>query len=294
MAGALWCSSASAASSTSTPTSGTSTAPRIDNEKWQADYEKTLLPFENTPQPKIVAVKLDVDIHPHAPRIDTKGVYVIENRTGKPLKEIHVRFDRDLKVLGLSIEGARPKQTFERFNYRIFAFDTPMQPGERRKMSFITLRAQKGFPNSGPDTRVVDNGTFINNQEIAPILGMSATACCRTAPSAASTACRPSCAWPSWATSFAPVQRPAPRRRLRDLRHHRHHRRRPDADRAGLQGLGRPGRRVGRRARRASSPRRRSCLLLDPVGPLRRGPRPTRASSWRSITTRSTPGTSTG
>ena len=146
---------------------------KIDNEQWQADYEKTLLPFENTPQPKIVAMTLEVDLRPHAPRVETKGAYVIENKTDAPLKEIHVRFDRDLKVKGLSIEGARPKKTYERFNYRIFAFDTPMRPGERRKMSFITVRAQRGFPNSDPETRVVDNGTFVNNMEIAPILGMS-------------------------------------------------------------------------------------------------------------------------
>lgn len=146
---------------------------KIDNEKWQADYEKTLLPFENTPQPKIVAMTLDIDLRPHAPSIETKGSYVLENKTAAPLKEIHVRFDRDLQVKGLSIEGARPKKTFEAFNYRIFAFDTPMRPGERRKMSFITLRAQRGFPNSGQERRVVDNGTFINNFEIAPILGMS-------------------------------------------------------------------------------------------------------------------------
>lgn len=144
----------------------------LSNERWTADYEKALLPFENTPQPKIVAVKLDVDIRPTAPRIDTKGVYEIENRTDKPLREIHVRFDRDMKVLALSIEGARPKRTFERFNYRIFAFDTPLQPGERRSMSFSTARVAMGFPNSGADTHMVDNGTFINDQQLAPSLGM--------------------------------------------------------------------------------------------------------------------------
>jgi len=40
-------------------------------------------------------------------------------------------------------------------------------------MSFITDRGQLGFPNSDQEHRVVDNGTFINNMEIAPILGMS-------------------------------------------------------------------------------------------------------------------------
>jgi aminopeptidase N len=145
----------------------------IDNEKWQADYEKTLLPFENTPQPKIVSMLMEVDLYPDEPRVSTWGAYVIENRTGAPLKEIHVRFDRDLTVKGLSIQGARSKKTYDKFNYRIFAFDTPMAPGERRKMSFTTERAQKGFPNSGAESRVVGNGTFINNMEIAPILGMA-------------------------------------------------------------------------------------------------------------------------
>ncbi|WP_419319200.1 M1 family aminopeptidase [Caulobacter sp. ErkDOM-E] len=145
----------------------------IDGEQWQADYEKTLLPFETLPQPKIVSMMLDVDLYPDEPRVSTKGAYVIENKTNGPLKEIHVRFDRDLKVKGLSIEGAWAKKTYDRFNYRIFAFDTPMVPGERRKMSFITERSQKGFPNSGAESRVVANGTFINNLEIAPILGMA-------------------------------------------------------------------------------------------------------------------------
>jgi NAD(P)-dependent dehydrogenase (short-subunit alcohol dehydrogenase family) len=48
---------------------------KIDDEKWQADYEKTLLRFENTPQPKITAMKLDVDLYPHDPGVNTKGVY---------------------------------------------------------------------------------------------------------------------------------------------------------------------------------------------------------------------------
>lgn len=145
----------------------------LDDERWTADLEKTLLRYENTPQPKITGMKLDVDLHPGEPRAVTRGAYVIQNKTGAPLKEIHVRFDRDLVVRGLSIEGARPKQTFERFNYRIFAFDTPLAPGETRRMSFITERSQKGFKNSGNESRVVANGTFLNNMEIAPILGMS-------------------------------------------------------------------------------------------------------------------------
>jgi ABC-2 type transport system permease protein len=145
----------------------------LDEERWLADYEKALLPFEKVPQPTIVTVKLDVDLKPHEATATTRGVYEVQNRTDKVLREIHVRFDRDLKVTALSIQGARPKKTFDRFNYRIFVFDSPMSPGETRTMSFSTVRKQMGFKNSGNDTRLVDNGTFLNDQELAPGLGMS-------------------------------------------------------------------------------------------------------------------------
>lgn len=144
----------------------------IDDEKWQADFEKTLIRYVDTPRPKIVSMKLEVDLYPHEPRATTRGSYLVENRTTQPLKEIHVAFDRDLKVSALNIQGGRSVKTFDRFNYRIFALDTPMLPGERRTITFTTERAQRGFRNRGNETRVVDNGTFLNNAEFAPVLGM--------------------------------------------------------------------------------------------------------------------------
>lgn len=143
-----------------------------EGDRWAADYEKTLLRYETLPQPKITDVKLQVDLYPHQPRVSARGVYTFENRTNAPIRELHVRFNRDLKVHSLSIEGARPTKTYDRFNYRIFSFDAPLQPGERRKLAFETERSQRGFKNADNDQRVVGNGAFINNFEIAPILGM--------------------------------------------------------------------------------------------------------------------------
>jgi aminopeptidase N len=143
-----------------------------DDERWQADFEKALIRYESTPQPKIVDVRLDVDIRPRTPAITTRGVYVVENTTSQPLREIHVRFPRDLVMRSLSIEGARPKLTYNAFNYRIFTFDTPMAPGERRTMAFETVLTQRGFKNDRNLTDVVQNGTFVNDRQIAPCLGI--------------------------------------------------------------------------------------------------------------------------
>lgn len=146
---------------------------RSDNETWAADYEKQLLRYEGLPQPKIVDVRLNIDLQPKEGKVSTQGEYVLENRTPGPIRHLHVRFERDLDVRGLSVEGARPDRTYDRFNYRVFAFDTPMAPGERRRMTFTTRRSQRGFTNDGKTVSgVLENGTFLNNTVIAPLVGM--------------------------------------------------------------------------------------------------------------------------
>jgi aminopeptidase N len=145
----------------------------LDDERYMADVEKALWKFHFTPQPTIAAVKLDVALYPHTPKVETTGSYTIQNRTGAPLKEVHFRFyDRDLKVLGLTVQGGHQTKDFGPLAYRIFTFDTPMQPGETRTVTFHTLREQRGFLNAKPYTQVLDNGTFINNFDVAPGLGM--------------------------------------------------------------------------------------------------------------------------
>jgi ABC-2 type transport system permease protein len=76
----------------------------LDDERFMADYEKTLWRYHDTPQPTVTAVKLKVDLYPHAPRAVTRGTYIVENRTGAVLNDVHVRFlDRDLKVISLDV-----------------------------------------------------------------------------------------------------------------------------------------------------------------------------------------------
>lgn len=142
-------------------------------EVLQANYEKTLLKYENQPQPSITDVKLALDLHPHQRRLETTGTYVITNRTDKPLSEVHLRWYDDLDVEKIEVEGGSLKREWKDFDYRIYGFATPMQPGETRTIRFKTLIHQKGFPNSGANTQVVDNGTFVNNGQFGLTIGMS-------------------------------------------------------------------------------------------------------------------------
>jgi len=146
---------------------------RDARELRMANAEKTLLAFENTPQPAVADVRLVLDLHPHEPRLTTTGTYVVENRTDAPLPEIHLRWSEDLDVRRLDVEGARIAREWPEFDYRIYRFDRPLAPGERRTVRFETVRTQKGFRNGGNITEIVDNGTFINNAGFAPMVGMS-------------------------------------------------------------------------------------------------------------------------
>lgn len=142
-------------------------------ETLRADLEKTLLRFETTPQPTLVSVKMDLDLHPRAPRLETTGTYVIENRTGAPLSEMHLRWNDDLQIKALTVQGATMVREWPEFDYRIYRFDTPMAAGEQRTVTFDTVLEQRGFKVRGNTTRIVDNGTFVTNSEFAPQIGMS-------------------------------------------------------------------------------------------------------------------------
>jgi hypothetical protein len=121
----------------------------------------------------VVAVTLDVDLEPRAPRLTTRGRYVLENRTGAPLTQLHVRaLNPNLELGPMTLDGARLTRDMKDYKYRIFTFDRPMAPGEQRVLTFTTVFEQRGFRNSDNMTEIVENGTFVNNFLFAPVLGM--------------------------------------------------------------------------------------------------------------------------
>lgn len=143
-----------------------------EREQFVADYEKKYLKYEKLPQPSVSKVALKVDLYPS--RIDAviHGSYALTNLTKAVIPEVHVRTDNELAQSQIAFPGATLKYEDKPFGYRIFKLDRPMQPGETRVMNFVTERRQRGFRNNGNDTRLVPNGTFLTNFEIAPLIGM--------------------------------------------------------------------------------------------------------------------------
>lgn len=147
------------------------TAPQRDD--LLAEAERELLPFEKLPMPRITAVTMHVQLYPREARAVTTGRYRLENRSGQPIDQVHVAWAERLQLDVLELPGATPDKDYPRLNYRSYRLSPAMQPGEARELRFSTTLQERGFPNGRPLTRIVDNGSFLDNTEIVPAIGMS-------------------------------------------------------------------------------------------------------------------------
>jgi ABC-2 type transport system permease protein len=153
-----------------------------DLDRISVDYEKAYRQYEALPQPRVTDVKVNVDIYPRERRYEAQGTYVFENKTNAPIPRVHVGYPLDTIVRSQQLEGAHIVKSDQRQLYYIWQFDTPLQPGERRTLTFRVARQSPGFLNSSMVSspigtvcvcRVVGNGTFFNNFQSMPILGFN-------------------------------------------------------------------------------------------------------------------------
>jgi len=144
-----------------------------EEEALTAEAEKALLPFENVAQPRIVAVTLNVELFPREAKAITRGTYELENRSGQTITELHLVTMTNLRVEQVDLPGATLKTDNARWGHRIYTLGRPLEPGQRLQLGFKTVLHERGFVNSRPLTRIVDNGTFLNNGEITPGIGIT-------------------------------------------------------------------------------------------------------------------------
>ena len=135
-------------------------------------FEKTFAPVADLPVPSVTDVKLSVDLYPHDLRFASRGAYTLENKTTAPITQLYLNSPEELDYSAVTIDGAHQVKDWPIYGVRRFVFDQPMKPGERRVLRFTAAQTQKGFGNDGVSSRIVDNGTFLNNMEVGPRLGI--------------------------------------------------------------------------------------------------------------------------
>ncbi|HEX8410100.1 MAG TPA: ABC transporter permease [Thermoanaerobaculia bacterium] len=145
-----------------------------ENEALSVEFEKRFAKYAGLPQPSLEELTLDIAIAPEERRAMTRGRYLLRNTTAQPIADLHVRLVEDgVELTSVTIEGARQILDDRKHKYWIYRLERPMQPGDALLLAFETQRWHRGFRNGSPQTTIVENGTFLTEQDLMPILGMS-------------------------------------------------------------------------------------------------------------------------
>ncbi|WP_347173730.1 ABC transporter permease/M1 family aminopeptidase [Polaribacter uvawellassae] len=140
-------------------------------ELQRVEWEKTYKKYEEYAQPRIVAVKTDVNIFPKERIFTASGTYLMVNKT-----------DKEIDSLFLNHNSLKSTFTFNRANtlvledtihhFDIYKFDKKIFPGDTLELSFsVESKKNSRYRQNSP---VRANGTFINNFQLFPSLGYSA------------------------------------------------------------------------------------------------------------------------
>ncbi len=136
----------------------------------QARYEKEFKKYENAPQPRLIAVSVDIDLHPENQTMQVHGKYTIRNNNPLALNEIHIQMQDDKALSSIDLGKAKLSLHDEDLGYRIYKLDEPLAPNEQREINFVLDIGESGFPNTGSQSQIVENGSFFNSS-IMPSFG---------------------------------------------------------------------------------------------------------------------------
>ena len=140
-------------------------------EKQELAYEQKYRRYKNLPQPRIVAVSLKTDIYPETRGVHLDGTYWLRNKTARPIDTLLLTLALSPRVRQLEL--SRPATLVLNDSVarlRFYRLAQPLAPGDSVQLRMVLDYRELGFPNSGSNTDLVQNGTFMNSQYL-PIIG---------------------------------------------------------------------------------------------------------------------------
>ena len=130
-------------------------------ERRRAEYERRYGRYASLPQPSLAATRLHVDFYPRRRTATIRGSYRLENRSSARIDAIHVATSGGAGTTTVSFDRpSRLTVTDEDLDYRIYALDRALEPGESLRMHFGLVIESGAFKNYGIPP-VVRNGSVI-------------------------------------------------------------------------------------------------------------------------------------
>ena len=141
----------------------------------RAEYEKKYKPLAKVAQPRIVSVKVRMDLFPEEPRMRARGTFGLVNKTAEPVPVVYVNLPDDVKVYRMAVAGAEaPSEHDARLGVFTYTLPTPLAPGASAELQFELGLEPRGFRNEGAEWNLVENGTFLSSG-VLPRLGYVAS-----------------------------------------------------------------------------------------------------------------------
>lgn len=138
-------------------------------------FEKKFKRYQNTPQLRVVASNVDVDIFPKERNVHVKGYYYLKNKHTVPVDTLFINYlggeNNEYKYTKLEPAINNTVLINDGINgVKLLRLNHPIQPGDSLKFDFEIQYRPIGFQNNTTTTEVVYNGTFFNNM-IFPSIG---------------------------------------------------------------------------------------------------------------------------
>ena len=129
-------------------------------EKQQVDFEKKYKKFEKHAQPRIVDVKVDMDIYPNERNYKAVVNYVMVNKSDKAIDSLFINYGKNLKKITFGKDNKRVlNDTVMKFD--IYRLNQPLNPGDSLKVQMVVEnKSNTWLQDRSP---IIQNGTFINN-----------------------------------------------------------------------------------------------------------------------------------
>lgn len=137
------------------------------------NYEKKYKKYQNYIQPRIVEMNMNVDIYPHKRDAIFNGYYIVKNKSNRAVDSVFVNYsgNTNLKRFDFEIPFEIVYNDTD-LEFRIYKLTEPLLPGDSTKINIELEMITKGFKNSGSNTRLLNNGTFLTSNSL-PSLGYS-------------------------------------------------------------------------------------------------------------------------
>ena len=135
-----------------------------------AEYEIKYKKYDDIPQPRIIAIEYNIDMYPETRTVKSEIDITLKNKHDHPIDSIHFTCPRLFKTQ-LEVPQAKLVHSDEEQEYYIYHLDQAMQAGETMMIKAFSNYIPKGIENELSTQAITQNGTFIDNEDILPVIG---------------------------------------------------------------------------------------------------------------------------